>query len=499
LCRVPIPIITRLALATAGGVALWAALPPRGWWWMVPAAVALLVGTVQGQPARRRALIGSAFGLGWAIPTFAWAFAFTGVGYVLLVLLQAAFPAVAAWLTPARASTTALPGALVLVEWIRWRWPLGGLPLGSPTLAQVDAAWVEVAAYGGPLLALLVAAVAGAAAVAMMQRDWRTVLGGALFVLVGVSVPAVVPPPTGDIEVAVVQGGGERGVPAVRADFAAVLDRHISASAGLPSGLDLVVWPEGVVDVPTRFQASPQRRRLAAMARRSRATFLVGVVEDEPGGRFRNSAVVVSPSGELLDRFEKTHRVPFGEYVPWRDVLDGLVDVSLVPRDATVGTGPRVVTAAGTTVGVMISYEGSFSRYARDAARAGANVLAIPTNAASYVTEDVPAQQVAGARLRAIETGRDVLQAAPTGYSAIVLAGGTLVTRSSLEEPAILTRRVSTRRGITPYVRAGDLPTIALAVALLVAGRAIDVSRSRRGMEPPPRNGTASQRTRSSS
>lgn len=463
-------LLVRLPAAAAGGLALWAALPPRGWWWLVPVAIATLMGAVDGEALRRRVLLGWVFGLGWAIPSMWWAAAFTGWGYGLLVLVQAAFPALAAGLSHRRHVATALPGALVLAEFLRWRWPLGGLPFGSPALALVDAPWLDVASYGGPLLLLLVAGIAATAATAAVRRRWVTAAAAAAVTVTAGLVPAVLPAAVGTIDVAVVQGGGGRGVPAVRSDAAAVFDRHLAASAAVPAGTDLVVWPEDVVDVPRPFEAGPERDRLAALTAASDATYLVGVVEDGPRGRFRNSAVVLSGSGAVVDRYEKIHRVPFGEYVPFRSFLERLVDLSLVPRDAIAGTGPPVVAAAGATVGVTISYEGSFARYARAATRAGAELLTIPTNAASYVTDEVPAQQLAGARLRAVESGRAVLQAAPTGYSAIVTADGVVTQKSSLERSAMLTERITMRRGWTPYVRYGDLPVVGLAAGLLFAG-----------------------------
>lgn len=463
-------LLVRLLATGAAGVALWAALPPRGWWWLVPIAIAALIGAIEGEPFRRRLLLGWAFGLGWAFPALSWAAAFTGWGYGILVVVQAAFPALAAGLSHRRHAMTALPGALVLAEFLRWRWPLGGLPLGSPALALVDGPWLEVASYGGPLLLLLVAGIAATAVAAAVRRRWVTAAAAAGVAVIAGLVPAMLPAVVGTLEVAVVQGGGERGVPAVRSDAAAVFDRHLAASAAVPAGTELVVWPEDVVDVPRPFDAGPEHGRLAALAAASDATYLVGVVEDGPAGRFRNSAVVLSPSGTVVDRYDKVHRVPFGEYVPLRPLLQRVVDLSLVPRDAIAGTGPPVVAAAGTTIGVTISYEGSFARYARAGTRAGAELLAIPTNAASYVTDDVPAQQLAGARLRAVESGRTVLQAAPTGYSAIVAADGVVAQKSSLERSAVLTDRIRTRLGWTPYVRFGDLPVVVLATGLLLAG-----------------------------
>ena len=135
--------------------------------------------------------------------------------------------------------------------------------------------------------------------------------------------------------------------------------------------------------------------------------------EDVGGRRFRNAAVAWAPDGTRTARYDKAHRVPFGEYVPWRELVGRLADLSAVPRDAVAGHGPgRLDTPVGR-LGVVVSYEVFFPARARAAIRSGGSVLLVPTNASSYRTRQVPAQEVAAARLRALETGRAVVQAAP--------------------------------------------------------------------------------------
>ncbi|GAB4080727.1 hypothetical protein GCM10028783_16750 [Modestobacter muralis] len=127
------------------------------------------------------------------------------------------------------------------------------------------------------------------------------------------------------------------------------------------------------------------------------------------------------------------HRVPFGEYMPGRAVFERLSDVtSLVPLDAIPGRGPVLLSTPAGPLGVVISYEVFFADRTRAAVTAGAQVLLVPTNAASYTTEEVPATEVAAARMRALETDRAVLQAAPTGYTAIVVPDGDIVAQGGL-------------------------------------------------------------------
>src|SRR5690606_8730360 len=100
-----------------------------------------------------------------------------------------------------------------------------------------------------------------------------------------------------------------------------VFERHLAASELVDTPVDLVLWPENVVNVEGSLEVSPENEELADLARRLDATLIVGAVEgaDE---HFLNAAVVYSPEGRIVDRYDKVKRVPFGEYVPLRSLLE---------------------------------------------------------------------------------------------------------------------------------------------------------------------------------
>jgi apolipoprotein N-acyltransferase len=220
-----------------------------------------------------------------------------------------------------------------------------------------------------------------------------------------------------------------------------------------------------VVDTPGAFAGSEEARRLAGLARQRRTTLVVGVVEGAGPRRFRNAAVAFDPDGRLLGRYDKVPRVPFGEYVPARELFSRVADLSGVPRDAIPGRGRGLLRTPAGPLGVTISFEVFFADRARAAARAGAGLLLVPTNASSYRGQLVPAQELAAAQLRSREIGRAVLQAAPTGYSAVISHAGRVLDRSALGERSVQSRVLRARSGLTPYARVGDLPIIVLAVA----------------------------------
>jgi apolipoprotein N-acyltransferase len=117
-----------------------------------------------------------------------------------------------------------------------------------------------------------------------------------------------------------------------------------------------------------------------------------------------------------------------------------------------------------------VSYEVFYAQRGWITTRAGAQLLVDPTNTSSYLTSQVPTQEIAAARLQAIAEGRDVVQAAPTGYSAVIDNRGRVLVRSKLGGRAVIIRDVDLRTGRTLYERFGDLPVLALSGLLVVAG-----------------------------
>jgi len=477
--------------AVGAGLVAALSLPPWGWWPLGIAGMAIVPGLLAGRPARARLLVGAGFGVGFFVPGLWWMGEFNSAGAGLVMVLETAFMALAAAaVPPGRSRALALPGALLLAEAVRGAVPFGGLPMAGLALGQAGAPMAGAARVGGPLLVLALVAVAAVGVAELAARRWVAASVALGLVAVVVASSAAAPDGGGGppLRTAAVQGGGPRGFSGSEGDHpAAVLARHLAASARIRPGVDLVVWPEDIIDVEGPVNSHAEADLVARVARRVGAPVVAGVVEGAGTDRFRNAAVVWGPDGRIIDRFEKVHRVPFGEYVPGRAFFDRVADLSPIPRDAIAGKGPGILHTPVGTLGVMVSYEVFFADRARGAARAGGRLLLVPTNAASFSTSQVPTQQLASARLRAIETGRDLVQAAPTGYSAVVDHRGRLLARSTLGRRQVLHRSVTLRSGRTLYVRAGDGPVLALAAAAVAAAWLIP--RRRRGDHPRPSGG----------
>ncbi len=470
--------VTLVLAAGAGG--LWAlGAQPRGWWPLLPLGVAVLTVALHGRRLRARLLIGALAGAVLYGSTLAWLTGFAVAGYVGIAVLETLMLAVAVGLVPTARTGRwsggwwALPAGLVLLDAAQTRFPFDGFPLPALVHAQIDGPFALAAPLGGSLLVTAAAATAGVGLAALVLTPGRT-----RWVAVGVAVAVAGLPvavgatvgtePAGELDAAVVQGGGPRGLRAVFTDPQDTTDRQFAVAEQITGTPDLVLLPETVISVDGPIAGSPGDTRTAALARRLRTTAVVGVVEKQPSA-FRNAAVAWGPDGEILGRYEKVHRVPFGEYIPGRELLERVTDLTaLVPRDAIPGEGIALIDTPAGPLGVVISYEVLFADRVREAVTAGAQIVLVPTNAASYVTEDVPAIEVAGARMRALEFGRTVLQSAPTGYSVVVGPDGTLLAQSGLGDPALLRETVPMRTGLTPYARTGDTPVLIGAVLALL-------------------------------
>jgi apolipoprotein N-acyltransferase len=485
-----------LLLALIGGLATTASVPPFGWWPLGIVGIGLLAAALHGTTWRRRLVIGLVWGVALYGPSLWWMTQFSLPGGVIVALLQTAHVGVAMTLVRTHTKVAlafTVPAAIVAHDATRSLWPFGGLPLGGIDLGQAAGPLAPVVGWGGRLGLILVTSMLGCGLWLVTQHRARNhARMGAAFV-VGCCVLTVlcrvVPNgthPFRSMRVAAVQGGGPRGQRATEANADRTYRAHLAATATLREKVDLVLWPEDVFDV-AQLRLSRTEADLANVARRTSAIFLPGGVEDVGTGGFRNFSVVFEPNGFRGNSYQKVRRVPYGEYFWARSLIEKYNLAPIPARDAVAGKGPGVVRTKTGTFAIAISYEGFFDDRSRGGVRAGGEALLIPTNASSYRTAQIPSQQIAAARLRARETGRWVVQAAPTGFSGVLDDRGRLLVRSRLGEQRVLVQTIWRRRGLTPYARWNDVPALMSAALCALAGWIASVlaRRQRIGSEDP--------------
>jgi apolipoprotein N-acyltransferase len=438
---------------------------------------------IANRPWRSRFLRGWLTTAFWLYPSMLWMWDLTPPGYLIAALtFSAMFGLTAAATPPGRARWLGLPALILLTEFLRWNWPFGGVPLSTLAMAVSDSPIAPAARIFGSLLLVALVGIAAMGLAAAVDRAWAVVALCAVLIVAAVAAAPFVPRAhdIGTIEVALVQGGGPQNTRAADTDEREVFDRHVEASQLIETPVDLVLWPENVVNVDGHFEDSVEYEELAELAGELDAIVIPGIVEGfDDEGIFLNASVVITPDGEIVDRYDKVLRVPFGEYLPFRSIIEPFGPDFLPVREARAGTGEATLDTPLGRLGISISWEIFFDHRARDAIGNGGKVLLNPTNGSSYWLTMVQSQQVASSRLRALETDRYVLQAAPTGFTAIVEPDGDVVDRTGVSEQAVLQRQIALRDGLTLAVRLGSWPML-IAAALAVVGAWVIQARSTR-------------------
>lgn len=319
----------------------------------------------------------------------------------------------------------------------------------------------------------------------------------ALLLVAGGAVLALDREPAGAerLRVAVLQGNIDQGVK-WNADWAETtlqiyedLTRQAAAA-----GAEVVLWPETAV--PGSIETDPSvRERLQDLAATTRTALVVGAVgiERDPAlgpdcferrcWRYFDSAYLVGRDGDLLDRYDKAHLVPFGEYVPLREVIGLFVSAvarGIAPDNVTPGPGARAIEIpspvpdrAALTAGAPICYELLFPDLVRRFVHDGGRVLLAITNDAWYGRTGAPYQFLAITALRSAETRVWTARAANTGVSAILDDRGRVRERTRIFEREWLVADVPLRAPgaeASFYVRHGDVFAWACWAAVLATG-----------------------------
>jgi len=492
-------------VSVLAGLALSLSFPPAEVWPLAFVAVAPLLWLLRGVGARRGFLLGFVYGAGFYGATLYWILRFGALAWGGLVTLSALSVALVglaapALIRPGRAFRTAvgLAALWTVVDWIRGLVPFGGFTWGSLGISQVDDRLLlplaSVAGVWGVTFvvaavnALIVEAVVGGGGA--RRRAGLVGVAAALIAL-----PVVIPfsEPNGhELDIAAIQVDvrvplGTDGLEEDRI----VAERNVAihrSLAGSPRP-DLVLWGEGALDPGASSDPATIEDVRSAIAEVG-APAAIGAVVDDPDGRETTSALIFDGSGDLIDRYDKVHLVPFGEYVPFRPELRWISATEQIPVDRTPGASVHTVSAPGVPpFGTPICFENSFPDLPRDFVRDGATFLVVPVNNASYGFTAASDQHLQMSRMRAVETGRWIVDAAVSGVSAFVDTHGRVVARTELFQTAILRHRLQTSTATTWYVRLGDwLPWLCsvLLVAFLLTPRRRTTVRPAPGPLPDP-------------
>lgn len=279
---------------------------------------------------------------------------------------------------------------------------------------------------------------------------------------------------SGSVRVAVLQGNIDQGVKWNRnwVERTVVIYEELSREAAA-LGAEVIVFPESAVPGALNSDTA-LRYRLSRLAQQTGATYVVGSIarESQPGqrtSRFFDSAFVLQSDGKFADRYDKSHLVPFGEYVPfgeWIGWIFKAVAQGMAVEGVTRGPGPRAVSlvvasldSSPLTAGVPICYELIFPDRTRRFVRDGAQLLLAITNDAWYGRTGAPHQFLAMTAVRSAENGVWTARAANTGVSAFIDSHGRVREQTAIFERGLLVEDVpllDPQASRTFYARYGD-------------------------------------------
>ncbi|GAA1284845.1 apolipoprotein N-acyltransferase [Saccharothrix xinjiangensis] len=506
--------LSQVVLAAAGGVAVYLSFPPRTAWWLAPLGFAVLGVLLHGRRARVGFGLGLVWGLGFTVPLLRWTGEFVGVvAWLPLALMCAALIAVGAAVV---ALVSRLPGAPVWMalvwvadEALRSVFPFGGFPWGKIAFGQPEGWYLPLASVGGaPLVGFAVALTGFGAAHLVRARPVRGRWRAAVWVVLPLAAgPVVAPlarvePSGGTAVVAAVQGNVPRAGLDFNAQRRAVLDNHVARTLQLAEDVragrvrkpDLVIWPENASDIDPFRNADAAAQIQRAVASIDAPIAVGAVLVDRSDNLPRNTVVLFEPGRGATDTYTKRQLQPFGETMPYREFFR--IFTSAVDRASNFQPGhdPEGFTMAGVQVAIDTCYEVAFDGVVRDSVRAGADLIAIPTNNATFGWTEMTYQQLAMSRVRAVEHGRSVVVAATSGVSAIVAPDGSVTRRTGMFTPDALVSEVSLGREATLATRLGAWPEWVMT-ALGLSAAAFSLAMRRRRSRPTPGAGVGEEET----
>jgi apolipoprotein N-acyltransferase len=492
----------KLGVALAAGILAGFCFPPFDLGPLIVVALGALLWTWRDARPSHAALYGFAFGIGCYGVVLEWVRYFGLVAIVPFVGAMAVATALVGLIVTgfARrgiASPLVTASAWVVLEALRGRAPLGGFAWADIGVALHDLSPARaLASFGGvPLVSFVTVALAGflldfACSLRAHQRRAIVLAAAGTVAMLVVSVLADVtryePTETGRLRVAMLQGDDEE-LSLAEQQVQLLTDDHLALANRLRGPYDLVIFPEGALDVDPE-QDPNVRVKLEAIAEEHGASLLVNARTPAGNGESYNSNIMYEPDGTRQGIYSKQHLVPFGEYVPWRGALGFISELRQIPYDFRVGDRTVVFRAGGHRIGSVICFESGFGPLVRDSVREGAEIVVVSTNNRSYRRSGNSAQHLANSAMRAAETARPVLQASVSGISAVIDPDGSVHDTTNLFEKAVVRTTVRTTTGETPYVRFGEWVVLLSCLALI--GAAIVVVVRRRTMARTPSRGS---------
>ncbi|MGM7665905.1 apolipoprotein N-acyltransferase [Microbacterium sp. A93] len=471
-----LPLWLAVLVAALAGFLMDLAYPAASVWWLAFPAIALLLLTLIGRRAGGALLVGLVYGGVFFLLLVSWTSRYLGViPWAALASVEAGLTAVAVipialayrWLPRAFPGVTGrlvmLPAAVAALwvgrELFLGSWPYTGFPWARLGMTQSESplaalsSWVGVSGLSF-LMVFATAMLIESVRLRLWQRPLRLIVPAALVLVLFVT-PVFPTATAGTMRIGAVQGNGPTGYFDEREPYSVIQAQVDATEPLIGQDVDLLVWPEGGLDYDP-FQDASLARRMTMLTTRIDAPLLANAATAR-GDEYFNTSMLWTQDGTAEQTHDKRYPVPFGEYVPDRAFYNAIVPdlIGLIGREYTHGTNPPLIDVDGVLVGLAICFDVIYDDVIAEGVHGGAQVLVFQTNNADFRGTDENLQQLAFARMRAIETGRSVVNISTVGTSQIIQPDGTTVSSLNADEAGAMLEDVELRSGLTAGVVLG--------------------------------------------
>jgi apolipoprotein N-acyltransferase len=347
--------------------------------------------------------------------------------------------------------------------------PFGGFPWGKIAYDSADAPWANLMPYGSSSLVaaaiLLISALMIPSLGFVLQKAFAAsivfVIAIAAFSLFLQDLDKRDIKSAGKIDLALIQGSVPRVGLSFNEQKMEVLKYHIKETdnllANTSQNFDAILWPENSIDVDP-FNNQDAGDLIKEVLKKYDKPLLSGTVLQESKGL--SNAVILWDPVELnvVDKYEKIHLVPFGEYLPFREFLSKYIKrFSLIPQDFIPGNNPNNISVNNAVISPVICFEIAWNDNIFKQIENGGQLISVHTNNATYAFSNQLEQQFMITRIRAMETGRDIVVTATTGVSAHINRYGEVVWSSKEFVPQSKIVTPSLYSDITPAVKYSEV------------------------------------------
>ncbi|NGZ99751.1 apolipoprotein N-acyltransferase [Nocardioides sp. W3-2-3] len=469
-------MLQRSFLAVLGGFLLTASFEPLALPWLLPFGVAAFALVTRDLTVRRAGLVGLLFGIAFYFTHIAWMR--TSVGpdaWAALAGIEAAFYGLLGLATPLLRRLPWWPvwlaAAWTTMETVRSGFPFSGMPWGRLSFAAIDTPAAPMVAYAGMTgLSFLLALLGFLLARAVEERTLPHVAAvvGLLVVFVGPAVWPFTVSESGTARVAVVQGDVPGPGNDILYDPQGVTENHVDATvrlaqevaAGQQPRPDFVLWPENSTAVDP-FADVPVNAMILRAVEAVGVPVVVGAIVDDGPQHILNQGIVWDPVTGAGERYTKHHPVPYGEYIPFRDIWDPKFGQARPDHPGHEERHQHRAPARGGDPGGGRDLLRRRLRRRDAPAGAGRRPACSPCRPATraFIFTHQIEQQFAITRLRAIEAGRWLTVASTNGRTGIIRPDGSVVDTAGIRSTAVLSEQVGLSTGLTPAMRLGAWPT----------------------------------------